>query len=80
MGGLTASATYDVDLKAFTKLTWDDFVGTWTGEDEDGPVTFDAIKGAADNSIIIPATAGIPALFGGIYSSWGEAFQPGIRR
>ena len=42
MGGLTASATYDVDLMAFTKLTWDDFVGTWTGEDEDGPVTFDA--------------------------------------
>jgi len=78
MGGLTASATYDVSLSAFAPLTWDDFVGTWTGEDEDGTVTFDAVKGTEENTIIIPAVDGIPALFYGIYSGWGESFQPGF--
>ena len=36
------------------------------------------IKGAAENSIIIPAVDGIPALFYGIYFGWGESFQPGF--
>ncbi|MBN2762037.1 MAG: hypothetical protein JXR41_03015 [Bacteroidales bacterium] len=79
MGGLTASATYDVSLSAFTPLTWDDFVGTWAGEDEDGPVSFEVTKGDAENSIVINTDAnGVPGLFYGIYAGWGEAFQPGF--
>lgn len=76
-GGLTASDTLNVELLAFQKLTWDDFVGTWTGtEEDDTEVSFEVVKGDTENSIVIKAEAGIPGLFGGVYTSWGESFQP----
>lgn len=79
MGGLTASDTIEVNLSKFEKLTWDDFVGTWTGvEPDETEVSIIVEKGATDNSLIIKAVDGIPGLFGGIYTSWGEAFQAGF--
>lgn len=82
LGGVT-SEPYELDIQVaqFCPMTRDDFLGTWVGEESgktSGPLTITFVAGTAANEIVAEATAGIPAIMGGVFTGWGEAYQPGF--
>lgn len=82
MGGVTSEPfEYPVTVAEFCPMTRDDFLGTWTGTetgDADSDLTVTFVAGDEDNEIVAEATGGIPAFLGGIFTGWGETFQPGF--
>lgn len=85
LGGIASEPAYlDVSLTKFKPMTFDEFLGEWSGTevDEAGveyPIDITFTAGTAPNTIIFPVNAdGIPALMSGLFISWGEAFQAGI--
>lgn len=72
---------FDITVGEFCPMTRDDFLGTWRGTEtgsSDGDLTVTFIAGAEDNEIVVEAIDGIPAFLGGVFTGWGETFQPGF--
>ncbi|MEN8224557.1 MAG: hypothetical protein ABFS05_04280 [Bacteroidota bacterium] len=73
-----------VDLTKFKPMTFDEFLGTWTGvETDEGGNTYDITveltAGPDENTLIFPVDGdGIPSLMSGLFLGWGEAFQTSI--
>jgi hypothetical protein len=74
----------DVTITKFKPMTFDEFIGTWTGTevDEGGnefDITVELTAGPGENTLIFPATSGIPALMSDLFANnWGETFQDNI--
>jgi hypothetical protein len=85
LGGISSEPAYlDVLLTKFKPMTFDEFLGEWSGTevDEAGveyPINITFVAGPDPNTILFPVSDdGIPALMSGLYIGWGEAFQPEI--
>lgn len=82
LGGVTSEPyTETITVAEFCPMSRDDFLGTWVGTESgktSGDLTVTFIAGAADDEIIVEATAGIPAFMGGVFTGWGESFQAGF--
>ena len=83
MGGITSEpySSDSITIAAFCPMTRDDFLGVWTGTEEgktSGDLTVTFVAGAGADEIVLEAVDGIPIILGGVFTGWGEVFQPGF--
>lgn len=80
-GAVSNTLTKTVNLLKFKPMTWDQFVGTWSGteDDGDGPLvtSFNIVKGDENTIVLKSPSAGVPAVMRPLFTGWGETFDAG---
>ena len=83
-GKVSPKDTLEVQITKFKPMEFEEFIGTWSGVEVDGggnefDITVELTAGTAENTLIFPATAGIPSLMSDLFANnWGETFQESI--